>query len=97
EPALQRWRWLGLRKPDKRPRRKPSRKGADSPPRAVANGDVRRTPVHQAKGKRGAPGKPRADKPRADPPRADRSARRSPSPNSPFAGLAALLAESRKD
>ena len=100
EPALQRWRWSGLRKPVKRPRRKPPRKGVDTPSRAVANGNVRRPPVHQAKGKRGAPGKPRADVPRADPPRPprlDRPARRSPSPNSPFAGLAALLAESRKD
>jgi ATP-dependent RNA helicase SUPV3L1/SUV3 len=92
EPALQRWRWLGLRKPDKRARRKPPRKGGEAAPRAAATSDVRRLPVHQAKVQRRSP-----DKPRADPPRPDRPARRSPSPNSPFAGLAALLADARKD
>jgi ATP-dependent RNA helicase SUPV3L1/SUV3 len=100
EPALQRWRWSGLRKPEKRTRRKPhpNRKGADVPARAAANGETRRAPAHQAKGQRGKPEKPRVDAPR--PPRADRPdrpPRRGPSPNSPFAGLAALLADARKD
>jgi ATP-dependent RNA helicase SUPV3L1/SUV3 len=95
EPALQRWRWSGLRKPDKRPRRKPHRKNTGGPPRAAANGEARRAPAHQAKGKRGKADKPRVDTPR--PPRPDRPERRGPSPNSPFAGLAALLADARKD
>ena len=97
EPAQQRWRWSGLRKPDKRQRRKPPRKGTDPTPRTAANGDIQRRPIHTAKDKHSVP---RVDKPRADPPRpprADRPARRSPSPNSPFAGLAALLADARKD
>ncbi|MBR2174019.1 MAG: helicase, partial [Sphingopyxis sp.] len=100
EPALQRWRWSGLRKAaEKRPRRKPHprRKSADAPTRA-ANGETRRPPAHQAKGKRGKPDKPRIDAPRPPrPDRPDRQPRRGPSPNSPFAGLAALLADARKD
>ena len=93
EAALQRWRWSGLRKAaDKRPRRKKDRKdrsGSDAAPRAATNGAVRRPPAAQAKDKRGQPGKPRPD--------AARPPRRGPSPNSPFAGLAALLADARKD
>lgn len=100
EPALQRWRWSGLRKAaEKRPRRKPHphRKNADAPTRA-ANGETRRPPTHQAKGKRGKPDKVRVDAPRPPrPDRPDRQPRRGPSPNSPFAGLAALLADARKD
>jgi ATP-dependent RNA helicase SUPV3L1/SUV3 len=50
------------------------------------------------KDKRGKRDKPRVDTPPAPrPDRTDRPPRRGPSPNSPFAGLAALLAESRKD
>jgi ATP-dependent RNA helicase SUPV3L1/SUV3 len=99
DPALQRWRWSGLRKAaDKRPRRKKDRKGSDNAPRAAANGAARRPPADQAKGKRGKPGKPRPDTGRPPrPDRPDRSPRRGPSPNSPFAGLAALLADARKD
>ena len=93
DPALQRWRWSGLRKAaDKRPRRKKDRKGSDTAPRAAANGAARRPPANPEKGKRGKPGKPRPDTGR--PPRTER---RGPSPNSPFAGLAALLADARKD
>ena len=96
EAALQRWRWSGLRKAaDKRPRRKKDRKdrnGSDAAPRAATNGAVRRPPAVQGKDKSGKPGKPRLDTPR--PPRPER---RGPSPNSPFAGLAALLADARKD
>ncbi|ABF54444.1 helicase-related protein [Sphingopyxis alaskensis] len=96
EPALQRWRWSGLRKAaDKRHRRKTRGKTADAPPQAKVNGDARRTPTKQAKAKRAKPGNPRGDTPR--PPRRDRPDRRGPSPNSPFAGLAALLADARKD
>src|SRR3546814_4497854 len=68
EPALQRWRWSGLRKAaDKRPRRKKDRKdrnGSDAAPRAATNGAVRRPPAVQGKDKRGKPGKPRLDTPR---------------------------------
>ncbi|BBB14137.1 helicase-related protein [Sphingopyxis sp. FD7] len=96
EPALQRWRWSGLRKAaDKRPRRKQRRSGADAPPQGAVNGDARRAPAKAAKAKRGKPGQPRPDAPH--PLRRDRSDRRGPSPNSPFAGLAALLADARKD
>ncbi len=101
EPELQRWRWSGLRKAtEKRKRRKPHphRKSADAPARVAANGDTRRPPGHQTKGKRGKPDKARVDVPRPPrPDRPDRSPRRGPSPNSPFAGLAALLADARKD
>ncbi|MBA3940635.1 MAG: helicase, partial [Sphingopyxis sp.] len=96
DPALQRWRWSGLRKAaDKRPRRKKDRRGSDKPPRAAVEGATRRPPVKQAKAKHGKQGKPRGDAPR--PPRAPRPDRRGPSPNSPFAGLAAMLADARKD
>jgi ATP-dependent RNA helicase SUPV3L1/SUV3 len=96
EPALHRWRWSGLRKAaDKRPRRKQRQGGADSPPQAAVNGDARRAPAKAAKAKRGKPGQPRPDAPH--PLRRDRPDRRGPSPNSPFAGLAALLADARKD
>ena len=74
------------------PRRKKDRKGSDTAPRAAANGAARRPPANPEKGKRGKPGKPRPDTGR--PPRTER---RGPSPNSPFAGLAALLADARKD
>ncbi|WP_432769261.1 MAG: helicase [Sphingopyxis sp.] len=94
EPALHRWRWSGLRKAEKRPRRKPPRKAVAAAPRGGANGDARRPPADQAKTKR-APPPPRRDNPA--PPRPDRPARRAPSPHSPFAGLAALLADGRKD
>jgi ATP-dependent RNA helicase SUPV3L1/SUV3 len=97
DAALQRWRWSGLRKPEKRPRRKPhpQRKGADAAKRPAANGETRRPPAHHAKGKRGKPAERRIDTPPA--PRPDRPPRRGPSPHSPFAGLAALLADARKD
>ena len=40
DALLQRWRWSGLRKPEKRPRRKPhpQRKIAEAPKRPAANG-----------------------------------------------------------
>ncbi|WP_338424266.1 helicase-related protein [Sphingopyxis kveilinensis] len=93
EPALHRWRWSGLRKAaDKRPRRKQRRSGGGAPLKSAVNGEARRAPPKPAKAK---PAKPRPDAPRA--PRRDRPERRGPSPNSPFAGLAALLADARKD
>lgn len=95
DPALQRWRWSGLRQTaDKRPRRKKDRKGTEAV-RAVANGEARRPPAKQAKDKRANAAKPRPHTPPT--PRPERPVRRGPSPNSPFAGLAAMLADARKD
>ncbi|MGH6651575.1 MAG: helicase-related protein [Sphingopyxis sp.] len=113
EPELDRWRWSGHRGRDKKPRHKqgkkqgarpgqraPQRGRPDAPaPNGVAvagpgkprkdHKDKRRKP-----GKQGAaPPPPRQDRPE----RSDRTPRRGPSPNSPFAGLAALLADARKD
>jgi len=96
EPELQRWRWGGLKSADKRKRRKPGKR--DAVPKQAAAGERPRQPGKQAKRRHGnAGGKPPrpADPPRA--PRPDRVPRRGPSPNSPFAGLAAMLAEAHKD
>ena len=96
QPDLQRWRWGGLKSADKRKRRKRGKR--DAAPKQAATGERPRQPGKQAKRRHGnAGGKP---PPPADPPRAprpDRVPRRSPSPNSPFAGLAAMLAEAHKD
>ena len=100
DPALERWRWSGRKRADARKRTKSRRK-------KPGNGAARDTapptrPAHEAdaakskgkgKGKGGPP--PPGAAPR--PSRGDRAARRGPSPHSPFAGLAALLAEGRKD
>jgi ATP-dependent RNA helicase SUPV3L1/SUV3 len=95
DPALQRWRWAGLKRADKRQRRKPEhrkpeRKGA--PQRQAGEAAKGRPPRPAKKGQRPKPGQeaPRATRP-------ERAPRRGPSPHSPFAGLAALLAEGRKD
>ncbi|MGN6692139.1 MAG: helicase-related protein [Sphingopyxis sp.] len=96
QPDLQRWRWGGLKSADKRKRRKRGKR--DAAPKQAATGERPRQPGKQAKRRHGnAGGKPPrpADPPRA--PRPDRVPRRSPSPNSPFAGLAAMLAEAHKD
>jgi ATP-dependent RNA helicase SUPV3L1/SUV3 len=92
DPLLQRWRWSGLKSAEKRPRRK---KGARPPQKSTAE--------PQSRGKRPAKdghkdGKrpPRADRP-ARSARPDRPSRQGPSPHSPFAGLADLLADARKD
>ncbi|MBL9069504.1 MAG: helicase [Sphingopyxis sp.] len=95
DPAQGRWRWSGLKAIDKRPRRKHGKKAAGAPP---PGGERPRPTAKQGQARRGKPGK--GAKPAdagARPPRADRPARRSPSPNSPFAGLAALLAGGRED
>ncbi|MBN8843655.1 MAG: helicase [Sphingomonadales bacterium] len=103
EPALQRWRWSGLKSADQRQRRKRGKK-APAAAQPATHGDRPQLPAKQAKqakmrrGKPGTPTKPAeasARSPRTD--RADRAVRRGPSPNSPFAGLAALLADARKD
>src|SRR3546814_8885117 len=92
-PALERWRWLGRRSGGKRHRPKLPRKGGGNPAPAL-NGEKRRsaTPVKDARPKKGKPGKGSLR-----PPRPDRTPRRTPSPHSPFAGLAALLEEGRKE
>ncbi|NIJ37843.1 ATP-dependent RNA helicase SUPV3L1/SUV3 [Sphingopyxis panaciterrae] len=99
EPALDRWRWSGLKKADKRGRDKRRRRSQhkerkDAAPARV-NGDATRPPVKHGKAPRPKTGKPGQTGPRVL--RDDRPARRGPSPNSPFAGLAALLAGARED
>ena len=103
EPGLQRWRWSGLKKVDRRPRRKPAKNKAPAA-RQPADAAGGRPPDTQTKGgrsKQGSPGKHAAAPsrpPRPDrPDRPDRPNRRAPSPHSPFAGLAAMLADARKD
>jgi ATP-dependent RNA helicase SUPV3L1/SUV3 len=97
DPLLQRWRWSGLksaeRKADRRGRRQHGKKEAKGPPRPAMNGDTARQSAKPVDGRRLKPGA----NPPSHPPRPDRPARRGPSPNSPFAGLAALLADARKD
>ncbi len=108
DPALQRWRWSGLKAADKRKRRK--HKAGDKRPDATATTSTDRHPArHRAKpGKTGKSNTAKGQRPQgqqqgkagARPPRTDRPerpVRRGPSPNSPFAGLAALMAEARKD
>ena len=95
EPALDRWRWSGLKKADKRKRNKHRRPQHKSAAPARLNGDAPRPPAKHGKGPRPKTGKPA--NPGVRPPRDDRPARRGPSPNSPFAGLAALLAGARED
>ena len=105
EPALQRWRWAGLKSADKRKHNKHGRKDKKdaSTAQPAAHGDRARPSGKQAKGRRGKPaGKPQPRtgqpvEPAIRPPRPDRMPRRGPSPNSPFAGLAAMLADARKD
>jgi len=90
DPALERWRWLGRRSGGKRHQPRHPRKG----PAPALNSEARRgaKPARDAHPKEGKPGKGGSR-----PPRADRAPRRAPSPHSPFAGLAALLEEGRKD
>ena len=108
DPALQRWRWSGLKAADKRKRRK--HKAGDKRPETKATTSTDGHPArHRAKpGKTGKPNTAKGQRPQgqqqskgeARPPRTDRPdrpVRRGPSPNSPFAGLAALMAEARKD
>lgn len=95
DQLLQRWRWSGLKSADQRQRGKRNKKGAKASPTVRVNGDARRPHAKPAKGQHAKPARPVQQPPR--PERSDRAARRGPSPNSPFAGLAALLAEGRKD
>jgi ATP-dependent RNA helicase SUPV3L1/SUV3 len=96
DPALERWRWLGRKAADKRPRGKRRRKDVKvlpsgaTPPRSQS--DSARPPTQHR-----GPASAKSGKPTPPPPRRAPPPRRGPSPNSPFAGLAALLAESRKD
>jgi ATP-dependent RNA helicase SUPV3L1/SUV3 len=94
DPELQRWRWSGLQRADKRRRRKQARKTADAPA-ADASGKDRRAAAEGPRGKRGKSTPPGT--PVQRPARVDRPPRRGPSPTSPFAGLAALLADAGKD
>lgn len=99
EATLQRWRWSGLKPAGRRRGGKHDRRTAQDAAAPNRN-DRKRPPAPEKKPARSAKpaSKVQGDRraPRAD--RPDRSpARRGPSPNSPFAGLAALLAEGRKD
>ncbi|WP_411342370.1 helicase-related protein [Sphingopyxis sp. J-6] len=95
DPALERWRWSGLKSADKRGRGKhrPSRHKGGAPART--GNEAQRPPVKHGKGSRPQPGKPPKNGHR--PPQGSAPQRRGPSPNSPFAGLAALLAGARED
>jgi ATP-dependent RNA helicase SUPV3L1/SUV3 len=100
DPLLQRWRWSGLKIADKGPRRKRGKPNEREEARARSGpaGERPHPPAKQGKGRRGKPAKPPKPSDSAGrAPRADRPQRRGPSPNSPFAGLAAMLAEARKD
>ncbi len=97
DQLLQRWRWSGLKAAEKRPRgqRRKAPAKVPSSPRVDREANGRTAANHIKQPQRPRP--PRSDQPNHHPPRPDRVPRRAPSPNSPFAGLAALLAESRKD
>ncbi len=108
DPALQRWRWSGLKAADKRKHRK--HKAGNKRPETKATTSTDGHPArHRAKPRKtGKPNTAKGQRPQgqqqskggARPPRTDRPdrpVRRGPSPNSPFAGLAALMAEARKD
>ena len=94
EPALERWRWSGRKSAEKRPRRKHGNKNGGN-----AKGTTPSTNGHTARppAKRGKGPATKSDRPAPRPPERDRPPRRGPSPNSPFAGLAALLAGARED
>lgn len=94
EATLQRWRWGGLKSADKRKRRKQGRREKPAP-----TGERHRPPAKQVKARRGKAGgkAPQSVEPPRPPRAADRAPRRGPSPHSPFAGLAAMLAEAGKD
>lgn len=105
DPALQRWRWAGLKHPDKRQRRKHGKGQPHENAPAANKGKAERSHAKSGAGRRPKHGQKPGQKhgspapanaaPRS--PRPDRPQRRGPSPNSPFAGLAALLADVRKD
>ncbi|MDZ3830644.1 MAG: helicase-related protein [Sphingopyxis sp.] len=108
DPALQRWRWAGLKKAD-RPRGRRGQVGRKKGEAPLRSTEVKRQgkrgaadAPHGKDGKNRKPGKPKkperggqsASTPASRP---SQPPRRGPSPHSPFAGLAALLAEGRKD
>jgi len=97
DPALERWRWSGRKRAETRKRSKRGRKDArERGPRPNDAPSPRAKPAKASRPKKAkGGGKPQHDSPR--PPRGDRAPRRGPSPHSPFAGLAALLAEARED
>ena len=97
DPALERWRWAGLKRSDSRERRKQGKrtKRPEAAPKPAPHGERPPATAKQGKNRRGKPAKPAGAV--ARPPRPDRPPRRGPSPNSPFAGLAAMLADARKD
>ena len=105
DPLLQRWRWSGLKNHERRGRRKPDGKRGKAPHGGAPADAERRTGAPKRakirRPKAGQDAKPPPRPPRSDrPDRPDRGSggtRRGPSPNSPFAGLAALMAEARKD
>ncbi len=110
DPELDRWRWSGHRGRDKKPQhrhgQKPGQKQGQKPDRrphparpdaAVKNGRNVAPSGEAHKDKRRKRGKPGVVPPPPRPDRAERPVRRGPSPNSPFAGLAAMLADARKD
>jgi ATP-dependent RNA helicase SUPV3L1/SUV3 len=93
DPALERWRWSGRKRPEKRGRSKQRPKGAKgAPPRLLNGADADRSVAKPPKAQR-----PPGGQPGQRPPRGERPARRGPSPHSPFAGLAALLADAREE
>ncbi len=94
DPALNRWRWSGRlgrtpRKHGKGGRPSPHKTNRESSSPATKGNPQRKPPVRSVKPKRGPQG--------PSPARQGRTAPRGPSPNSPFAGLAALLADARED
>jgi len=97
DPALERWRWAGLKRGDSRERRKQGKrtKRPEAAPKPAPHGERPPATAKQGKNRRGKPAKPAGAV--ARPPRPNRPPRRGPSPNSPFAGLAAMLADARKD
>lgn len=100
DAALDRWRWAGLKRVDQRERRKRVKrvKKDEATAKPATQGERPRRPAKHGPSRHGKPGAaPTPPETVARPPRPERPARRGPSPNSPFAGLAALLADARKD
>jgi len=100
EATLQRWRWGGLKSADKRKRRKQGKPDPGEKP--APTGERHRSPAKHVKTHRGkaggkAPQSIEPPRPPRPPRSVDRGPRRGPSPHSPFAGLAAMLAEAGKD
>ena len=97
DPQLQRWRWSGLKRADKPRRHRKTGKPAHSADTDAAPKRAPTTRQERGKGHGKRPGKDGARPPADRAGRPDRPPRRAPSPHSPFAGLADLLAKARKD